>query len=270
MEFYLGAHRPRWIDDSRVPLFLTAHGLARYVETENRSETFPRAGVHYAIDSGAFTALDADHTNNAWWRDADEYGGMMYRFIDDCGQPDFVAPQDWPCEPTLRERHGTTVEQHQAWTLENFLYLREEFPHAPWIPVLQAWGPSGYLRHAEMYEAAGVDLAAYRRVGIGSICKRADDGEIVAIVEMLAARGYRLHGFGVKVSGLRRIGHLLTSADSMAWSTAARKRHIRLAGCTHGGEDCRNCFRWAQQWRADEVLPALDGDRQLALDIWAA
>jgi hypothetical protein len=56
----------------------------------------------------------------------------------------------------------------------------------------------------------------------------------------------RLHGFGVKAQGLARYGHLLTSADSMAWSMHAR-REPPLPGCT-GHINCANCRRYAYPW----------------------
>ncbi len=56
-----------------------------------------------------------------------------------------------------------------------------------------------------------------------------------------------MHGFGVKTGGLHLYGHLLTSADSMAWSYAAR--HLpALPGCT-GHKNCANCLAYATRWR---------------------
>lgn len=43
----------------------------------------------------------------------------------------------------------------------------------------------------------------------------------------------RLHGFGLSLGALRLVGHLVSSADTQAWSYAARRQHIRLPGCTH-------------------------------------
>jgi hypothetical protein len=57
-----------------------------------------------------------------------------------------------------------------------------------------------------------------------------------------------LHGFGVKKKGLARYGTVLASADSMAWSSAAR-HDPPLPGCTH--ESCQNCARYAMRWRQD-------------------
>ena len=77
-----------------------------------------------------------------------------------------------------------------------------------------------------------------------------DSGEEIAVIAAtLAALGLRLHGFGVKTGGLHLYGHLLLSADSMAWSYAAR-RAPALPGCT-GHKNCANCLTYATRWRAD-------------------
>lgn len=113
-----------------------------------------------------------------------------------------------------------------------------------------------------MYADRGVDLAACRRVGVGSICRLTElDGVVERITQLedLAAQGLRLHGFGIKTDALPLIGHVLASADSMAWSANvrynARRNPIRLPGCTHAG-DCRNCYQYAVTWR-EKVLARL-------------
>lgn len=118
-----------------------------------------------------------------------------------------------------------------------------------WIPVLQGWDADDYRIHELMYQDAGVDLAAAVRVGIGSICRRGHLPDIVEVVEQFADSGYRLHGFGVKTTALPLIGCHLRSADSMAWSFNARHSKIRLPECTHGGDTCANCYRYAVHWR---------------------
>ena len=77
--------------------------------------------------------------------------------------------------------------------------------------------------------------------------------EIVDIVTSVAGRGIGLHGFGVKTLGLRKLKDLLSSADSMAWSTDARYlKSGPLPGCAHGvgGKgNCANCPIYALRWR---------------------
>ena len=103
-------------------------------------------------------------------------------------------------------------------------------------------------------------------MGLGSICRRGSDKDIAALVEKFAGRGMRLHGFGVSIKGLRRIGHLLASTDSQAWSLTGRREHIRLDGCTHMSRpdefgqqqetNCGNCFRYALRYR-EELCDAI-------------
>ena len=68
------------------------------------------------------------------------------------------------------------------------------------------------------------------------------------LITVLHERGItRLHGFGFKIQGLIQCGHLLASADSMAWSYAAR-RHPPLPGCETRHINCANCPRYAYRW----------------------
>jgi len=66
--------------------------------------------------------------------------------------------------------------------------------------------------------------------------------------------GARLHAFGMSVGGLQLAAGYLTSADSMAWSFAARKQPP-LPECGHA--HCNNCLRYALRWRR-KILAALD------------
>jgi hypothetical protein len=88
------------------------------------------------------------------------------------------------------------------------------------------------------------------------VCRRQSTGQIAVIVTTLAALGLRLHGFGIKTSGLHLYGHQLASADSMAWSYAAR-RAPALPGCT-GHRNCANCLTYAAAWRT-RILTTLTG-----------
>ena len=77
--------------------------------------------------------------------------------------------------------------------------------------------------------ADGARLTNCMWVGVGSVCKR--NGTPEKIAEVLSAiksvrPDLRLHGFGVKVTSLLNasVRRLLATADSMAWSFAARKQ----------------------------------------------
>jgi hypothetical protein len=116
--------------------------------------------------------------------------------------------------------------------------------------VLQGWDLGDYVACLERYRDGGLDLATEAVVGLGSVCRRQGTRSIAAVVSELAGYGLALHGFGIKTTGLTAYARQLVSADSMAWSYAARRRPP-LPGCTH--RNCANCPRWALQWR-DRVL----------------
>jgi len=140
--------------------------------------------------------------------------------------------------------------------------LRALAPDLPFVPVVQGWQREDYLACVDLYTAAGVDLAAVPVVGLGSVCRRQATGEAAEIVDALHSVGVgHLHGFGIKILGLRRYGQRLTSADSMAWSIAARYQPP-LPGCTH--VTCANCPTFALAWR-DAVIASIPAHEPLSL-----
>lgn len=169
---------------------------------------------------------------------------------------DWSAIQDWMCEPDMLKKTGRSVAEHQRLTTRSYLELRDIDPGVPWIPILQGWEVSDYLRHADQYEAAGVDLTNEPVVGVGSVCRRQDTADAEELMRRLYRREVLPHGFGFKKDGVVRAGRYMESADSMAWSYAARFRPVRLAGCAH--DTCEYCERWALLWRR-QLLQALGG-----------
>lgn len=192
---------------------------------------------------------------------AREYATRVRRFRDEIGSLLWAAPQDWMCEPEVVLRTGLSVEKHQVRTVRNFLELRAIAPELPIVPVLQGFSEDDYLRCVELYDVAGVDLAAERLVGVGSVCRRQATTEAESIFRRLRAGGLQLHAFGAKTLGLQRYAGEVASADSLAWSFQARKKRIRLPGCPHA--TCANCRVWALRWRRD-LLERLSAGRARA------
>lgn len=64
---------------------------------------------------------------------------------------------------------------------------------------------------------------------------------------------------------LKRYADVLASADSLAWSYAAR-RDPPMLGCV-GHRNCANCVRYALRWR-ERLLGSLAGPRQCALALY--
>lgn len=255
LRFLLGTHQPGWLArpdldgpaSSPVPLFISDRRLRRY-------RTLPRAVVPWALDSGGFTELACYGTWDHGPTPA-QYVTRIRRYRDQIGQLLWAAPQDWMCEPAILAKTSLSVAEHQRRTVDNFLRLRDHAPDLPIIPVVQGWTVDDYRRCVDLYHQLGVDLTTTPLVGVGSVCRRQDTAEAGHILSALHAAGItRLHGFGIKVLGLRRHRTLLVSADSMAWSAAAR-REPPLPGC-HGHINCANCPRYAYRWYQQVIAAA--------------
>ena len=242
MRFYLGTHQPHWLRLTAVPLFVSIRRLRRL-------KTFPRAVGGWALDSGGFTELS---THGRWTVSAEQYVRETRRVVREIGMLEWAAPQDWMCEPIILDKTGMTVRNHQRRTTDNFIQLQQLAPEVPWRPVVQGWELGDYLRHVGLYDSSGVDLATMPLVGVGSVCRRQSTKQIGDVITNLSDLGLKLHGLGVKTGGLRRYGKRLASADSMAWSYAARYEPP-MAGHTH--KNCANCLEYALAWRSSLVGP---------------
>ncbi|MFJ8923901.1 hypothetical protein ACIREK_31040 [Streptomyces sp. NPDC102415] len=270
-ELYLGTHMPNWLWDKRFEaLFRNVVFFISRVRLAGRVSPFPKALHPYCIDSGGFSELQR---HGRWRSTPAEYVAEIRRFLAELG-PElcrWVAPQDLMCEEIVirggigqrgqvfhgtrelrglkpgepEQELGAAVRIHLRMTVDNLIELRRLAPEIKFIPVLQGNRLRDYQLCDDMYAAAGIDLAAEPVVGLGSVCRRQATSEIRQIVEYFAAKGYRLHGFGVKTLGLAQYADGLVSADSMAWSEDAR-RSAPLPGHTH--KNCANCPDWAIRW----------------------
>lgn len=127
-----------------------------------------------------------------------------------CGKPALPSPR-------ISER--LTIERYDA--------IRAALdPSLPLMPVLQGALPEHYVDHLRTY---GDRLTFGMWVGVGSVCKRNGyPHEIAAVLRAIKADSpdLRLHGFGCKLTALSsaEVRAALHSADSLAWSYAARKQ----------------------------------------------
>lgn len=246
--FYLGTHIPTWIKQYDMPMFLSHRVLSKY------KRNLPQAKGRWACDSGGFSELSMF---GEWRTSPKEYVTYVRRYMNEIGNMDWAAPQDAMCEPWILDKAkawlGGTVEAHQRWTVYNYMTLQHLAEDVPFIPVLQGWDRDDYMRHIDMYEASGIDLSKLSTVGIGSVCRRQATNEIFDIVKDVHSCGIKIHGFGVKINGLAKYGHMLHSADSMAWSFGGR----RIRPCPQRElASCANCYHHATEWR-DKVIGKL-------------
>lgn len=210
--FYVGLHQP---SDARH-FVMCCVSINRIRERKSPFEV-----NRWIMDSGAFTEIS---TYGRYRHDVKEYAAAARRWAE-IGELEAIVAQDWMCEPWIIQKTGLSVEEHQRLTIERYDELLHEALPVLVLPVLQGYLPADYLRHLRQYSSR---LRPGMWVGVGSICKRnGRPGEVAAVLATIKAErpDLLLHGFGLKKTALLDPsvrGHL-HSADSMAWSYAARK-----------------------------------------------
>lgn len=173
------------------------------------------------MDSGAFSTIKK---HGGYPYPPAEYAEEIRRWAH-CGKLLAAVSQDYMCEDWMLKITGMTVRQHQALTIQRYDALKAcELAGVYLMPVLQGYAPDDYARHVTMY---GRRLKRGAWVGVGSVCKRNSDPAAIEAVLLAIKKvrpDLRLHGFGIKVTALRSkvVRQNLESADSMAWSFAAR------------------------------------------------
>lgn len=226
MKFFTGLHQP---SDAK-------HFAAAFVSVNRiRTRKSRFALDEWIMDSGAFTEIS---THSCYRASVKEYAHEIRRWASDPGLLAAVA-QDWMCEPFIIAKTGLSVIEHQRLTVDRYAELLAEKVGVYILPVLQGFAPEDYVQHVRMY---GPLLAHGQWVGVGSVCKRNGTPGQVAEV-LLAIKKERpdllLHGFGLKTTALAHplVRSLLHTADSMAWSYAAR-----ING--RNANDWREAKRW--------------------------
>ncbi len=212
MRFFVGLHMPN-VAGNFESSFISVNRL------RDRKSFFPVKD--WIMDSGAFSTI----LKHGHYPDSPKVYADHIRRFKDCGNLLAAVAQDYMCEADMLARTGLTVADHQRLTIERYDALLAEDTGVYIMPVLQGYSPSEYLSHIRQY---GDRLKPGMWVGVGSVCKR--NGNPFAIWRVLdtikdARPDLRLHGFGLKKTSLKSpiIRDLLYSADSMAWSFAARR-----------------------------------------------
>lgn len=212
MRFFTGLHHPfdaRHFDSAFVSVNVLRTRKSDFVVGD------------WILDSGAFTEISRF---GEYRSSVSEYARQIARWAR-CGNLLAAVSQDWMCEPFILKKTGLTVDEHQRRTITRYQELVALRPPVYILPVLQGFQPADYVKHCRMY---GDALSSGAWVGVGSVCKRNGDPKAIASV-LFAIKSerpdLRLHGFGLKTTALADplIRSMLHSADSMAWSYAARR-----------------------------------------------
>lgn len=239
IEFFTGVHHPHNADKVDAA-FISYHALKR------RRSGFPVK--KWILDSGSFTTIE----KHGGYPDGPEVYAEAIKRWSTNGQLLAAVTQDYMCEPHMLAKTGLSVDQHQKMTVERYDQLLAcDLGGVYLMPVLQGYTPAEYCDCVRLY---GDRLKSGAWVGVGSVCKRNADPDAIVAVLLAIKRlrpDLRLHGFGVKKTALAvgLIQRLLSTADSMAWSYAARRE----------GRD-GNDIREAQAYAAAIAALPVQGD----------
>jgi hypothetical protein len=243
--FYVGLHQPA-----------DAQHFTRCCISVNRvrGRKKPVECADVLLDSGAFTELER---HGRYRHSVAEYADEVRR-LHECGvvQISAAVAQDYMCEPFMLGKTGLSLEDHQRLTIQRYDELMAENPPVPVMPVLQGYTPQEYARHIQDY---GDRLSYGAWVGVGSVCKRqGSPREVLRVLTAIRKQrpDLRLHGFGVKTTALLHSGvrDALHTADSMAWSFAARK-------------EGRNPNDWREAMRFSNKIGSIKAPRSYQLEL---
>lgn len=217
MKFFVGLHQP-----ADAGHFDRAFISVNRLSGRNR-RTKPVAAREWIMDSGAFTEIA---THGEYRRGVADYAVEINRWAYEGSGLVCAVAQDYMCEPFIIAKTGLCVAEHQIRTIKRYDDLKPLCPTVYIMPVLQGYTVDQYVVHLRLY---GGRLAHGAYVGVGSVCKRNTDvTQVRAILQAIKQErpDLRLHGFGLKTTALDDpiVRSLLESADSMAWSFAARKQ----------------------------------------------
>jgi len=241
VKFYVGLHHPA---DAQ-------HFERAFISVNTiRRRRKPIGAKSWIMDSGAFTEIA---TYGTYRHGVEDYAIEINRWDYEGSGIVAAVAQDYMCEPWIIEKTGLSIQEHQRLTIERYDALVQLVPNIYVMPVLQGYAVEDYLRHLEMY---GERLKSGMYVGVGSVCKR--NSKIAVIEDILRAikrvrPDLLLHGFGLKATALSSgiVQDCLESADSMAWSYAARREG-------RNGNDWKEAKAWEARIARQPVQMGLD------------
>jgi hypothetical protein len=211
MMFYVGLHQPH--DATHFDrAFISVNRV--------RGRRKPVPCNDWIMDSGAFREIEKF---GCYRHEPAEYAAEVNRLAAINPGMKAAVSQDYMCEAWMLEKTGLTLQDHQRLTIERYDALLP-LVSVYLMPVLQGYSLQSYLDHIDQY---GDRLKPGMYVGVGSVCKRNGDvRQIEAILSAIKRKrpDLQLHGFGLKTTALSSgvVRDCLYSADSMAWSFAAR------------------------------------------------
>jgi len=135
---------------------------------------------------------------------------------------DYIATLDLPLD--ILHPRGLTIKDGIRRTVEHgveLIALAEDLGVVDKVvPVLQGFDdPSQWLESLDLYKSHGVTPDKYKYWGVGSICMMKSSSLVYKVLSTI--RGVipnaKLHVFGISMSSLKRVYHIINSYDTSVW-----------------------------------------------------
>ena len=152
-------------------------------------------------------------------------------------KPVWAATMDFCCEQDIATDKAEVMLRQDKTTDMAYLFW-EEYRDCPWawVPTIQGWNVDDYVRHANELKPLVYEMKDHYtdgwRVGIGTLCQRAD-GRMIRDVVMAVTSvlpDVPIHLWGVKLGafqGEEGLPEQVCSMDSAAWNGLFGKNRER-------------------------------------------
>ena len=189
-----------------------------------RAPRIPEHCTDVAADCGGFVATIK-------WGDYRYTPGEYVAWLRKFSRLDWAATMNYCCEPAIAQDEDAIVRRQERTTTMAHLFW-EEFRSESWcwVPTIQGWGIEDYTAHARQLAPLIATMQEHYkgrsafRVGIGTLCQRADAKMVRAVARTVARElpGVPLHLWGVKLAaldGFDALPETVKSCDSAAWNS---------------------------------------------------
>lgn len=204
-----------------VPVLLPASSFAR--RGLHRTPKLPAHVTERAADCGGFVATRI-------WGDyrytPEQYVQWLRSF-----SPSWAATMDYCCEQEIAHDEDAICRRQERTTEMAYLFWSNyRAQHWCWVPTVQGWSEDDYRAHARQLKPLVCEMAAHYgsdsafRVGIGTLCQRADNRMIRTIARAVTEElpGVPLHLWGIKIAALagrESLPDAVVSTDSAAFNS---------------------------------------------------
>ena len=159
----------------------------------------------FFLDSGGFTEIF--RFGKYTFSSAEYYDFVINHDID------YFATMDYPCEPSVINKTGMSVQKHIILTVESNLDLMNIDCV---VPVIQGYNIDDYIFCCDLMKDYGCEKDY---MAVGTLCKRTKAAEVVEILTAIKFEfpQSKLHAFGLKKNFIPKVKDLIYSSDSIAW-----------------------------------------------------